>query len=452
MKRPSESGRTALRRSGQSISIKTATVTVLALIVAGRFIVNMLSLPSVTYFALFAVLIAIILALPRASSRFDRRLDLPVGLVGLSVLASMAVNQSEPVAAVTLWLNLVAPFLALATFARLRVLHLVAPRDIQRLVGYLFWGQLAVVTVEVLAGSREDDVRGFLQGQGAAAHVVGFMYALTLLLYLGLRFERRVKTLPAAVILVGCLFAIVATSTNQALILCLVGTGAIVVVRMLNATSVVWIVVPSVLFAVLLASWHLLPVSQVYAEDFRYYKATAARTIGVEYEQAPELALFGLGPGETLTRVAWVSLVGGGTLTEQLGVRSGGIAAELYPLDSERSIYRQSSFTSVFYSWGGIVGDLGLVGTGVYLASWVLVVKSVRGGSERRSVLVLVGGLLLLGFFYNWLEEPVLTTYAAMLIAWLMFDPSQRGFGGPIDIGTRATDRRLTPLNLARTE
>ena len=126
-------------------------------------------------------------------------------------------------------------------------------------------------------------------------------------------------------------------------------------------------------------------------------------------------AVFGLGPGHTIGRLAemlpkyWDTLVGlGGT---RRPVTSFIIFADYSNRLSSTST--GSSLFSLRFSWAGIWGDLGLAGIAAYLALWAFVWKRICRDLLSK---FFVCNVLVFGTVFSWLEEPGYMGFVAILI------------------------------------
>ena len=131
---------------------------------------------------------------------------------------------------------------------------------------------------------------------------------------------------------------------------------------------------------------------------------------------SPSSLLFGLGQGNS---IGFLALLGdeelqeevGGSVGDLLGVGTSPITLEL----GER--VDLGSFSNEFSSFGGLVGDLGLIGTLAFLAGLGSVAWLTLGVRGRYRGAVQALGLLYLamGLIYIWWEQPAFTLSLALL-------------------------------------
>lgn len=134
--------------------------------------------------------------------------------------------------------------------------------------------------------------------------------------------------------------------------------------------------------------------------------------------ESPANLLFGLGQGNS---VGFLAQLGdeaiqsedfGSTVGEKLGLEQSRVVEELGP----RRGY--GSFTNEFSSLGGLIGDLGLIGSIVFLAglaAGAMLVVQVKG-RDRGAVQALGLFYLAMGLIYIWWEQPAFTIAVALLV------------------------------------
>ncbi|MDR7402369.1 MAG: hypothetical protein QN155_09095 [Armatimonadota bacterium] len=143
-------------------------------------------------------------------------------------------------------------------------------------------------------------------------------------------------------------------------------------------------------------------------------------------EGSPLPWLFGLGPGNTFSRVA---LMGQGGLVKaespvaRLGISITPITQEALVV-SLTAAYAPAATSTAYHIWSsfaGLLGDWGFLGLGLYLGMGWMIWKvlergprwAVLSGRANLTMLVFLGG------FHSWLEEPCMTLIQAFLIGLL---------------------------------
>ena len=383
-----------------------------------RTLVTLLDLPTLFSFGFFPVLLGLALSV-RARESVTGIPFMRLFALFTLVVASSAVASGTPfVAAVVLWASVSVPFLLLSSIPRSWASR--SSREIRATyVGLLLVQGFLVLGEAVLLGKRSDAAQGFLSGQGAGHHVVGFIGAGTAL-YVGVHLAESVRARRTAVlwiaVVVGLSMAAI-SGTSQALLAwaILVLTYAVLRWRPLKLAQVLLIAV--LVFAVAMSLWESMAPQGLswYGEEYIKAKSATIEAISDEFQVHPELVPFGIGPGTTASRVAWLGE--GSNLVAALGIEPGAIASELLRVERLKPVWRDSSLTAPWSTLLGIVGDLGLVGLAAYLSLWFYLGARFRHTPSGRAASVLIGYLLLIGLFYNWLEEPILTLFLSLPLA-----------------------------------
>jgi len=168
--------------------------------------------------------------------------------------------------------------------------------------------------------------------------------------------------------------------------------------------------------------------------DIILTKGKSVVNVAERLSENPGGWLFGIGPGNSLSRVALMGMGETGFYLRPdspvalLGLRLAPTTKKIFDLGVASRYRRASSVGSNIASWIGLFGDLGLIGLGLYLwLSWQ-VWRNLKGSYQwevnaAKSVLVMVG---ILGGMYSWLEEPGFTLTGAVIVG-LGLIASQRG-------------------------
>jgi hypothetical protein len=151
-------------------------------------------------------------------------------------------------------------------------------------------------------------------------------------------------------------------------------------------------------------------------------KTFALSTIVSAMHKAPAGLAIGLGPGNSVSRVALMTpdaQLDGTSAIAALGLETAPLTRELLNTSYHNWLWRSSSVWSPECSWFGLLGDLGIVGVAAYLwmlwMSWEIAGRQCGwlSSSARGSLIALVA----LGGVYTWLEEPGFTLLVALLVA-----------------------------------
>ncbi|MGE5612388.1 MAG: hypothetical protein ACM359_24285 [Bacillota bacterium] len=124
--------------------------------------------------------------------------------------------------------------------------------------------------------------------------------------------------------------------------------------------------------------------------------------------------LLGLGPGHTIGRLGWM-LPDYFDVLGPLGATTSRVTQIIRDANEGHWLSAEggSSMWSLLFSWAGLWGDLGLLGTGAYGLLCVWVWRHICKTDLSRFVLL---NLLGLGCVYAWLEEPAYALLVAALI------------------------------------
>ncbi len=148
-----------------------------------RTLVTLLDLPTLFSFGFFPVLLGLALSVRARESVTGIPFMRLFALFTLVVASSAVVSGTPFVAAVVLWASVSVPFLLLSSIPRSWASR--SSRPVRATyVGLLLVQGLLVLGEAILLGKRSDAAQGFLSGQGAGHHVVGFIGAGTAL-YVG---------------------------------------------------------------------------------------------------------------------------------------------------------------------------------------------------------------------------------------------------------------------------
>lgn len=134
---------------------------------------------------------------------------------------------------------------------------------------------------------------------------------------------------------------------------------------------------------------------------------------------------FGLGPGNSVSRVALMGMdryLKPDSPVALLGLGLAPTTRQIWKMGAEVSqgwLFSGSSVWTGISSWTALLGDLGLIGLGLYLwLSWTLwrhlqaIPRNWQTAAAKSALLM----TCLLGVIYSWLEEPAYTLLAALMI------------------------------------
>jgi hypothetical protein len=374
--------------------------------------------PAVLKFAHFALAAGFLLvAGPRLRARTSRALALGLFLLFFVITLSGFANQAGLINVALDFLLLSEPFILLILLTDEKL----PPRQLRWMewcVHFSAWTTILLSWYQFgVLGHRSDDVKGvFIDEPGA--HVNGAV-AITYLVYAVVRFA---PTRP----LLGCVSAVAAISvpviadTKQgfgvfgltALLMTLLGLRRVDrVLRYLALT----ILGTSLLF--LLAQTYMPSLAAIM--DVDYVREGIEHKLRVfpltmSYYHSTWNWWLGLGPGHTIGRLGWL-IPSYETYLAPLGVTTSPATASLLAASQSHWIAGTSMWSFAF-SWAGIWGDLGILGTSVIALLWLGVLRKLCAG--EASVFI-VTSTLILAFVHAWMEEPGYMLFVITLVGLL---------------------------------
>lgn len=364
----------------------------------------------------------------RRLDRSQRRICRCVLLVAVVIALSWAFHDlGEPQRLVAGWVLALEPFLLLLAV-------ILAPmtdrerRTLLRLTFVLLCGQIVFSAAQIAAGGLHDDVKGTLLAAGAGHHVsagglaVGFFLLAT--------------TCRSKLIVVGfgaaALAVIILADAKQvlfALPLALLVLGITGTRRRTAASAVGGVVAGLVMAAVSVYGLTTYAASST-ALDFidrsttnNTGKFAVLDAMWVDLNVSPENLLFGLGPGASVSRFAFLTtprLLQEGSPVTLLGLSESRGAERYEDIAFSGKFTGDSSFTSAQSSALGILGDYGVAGVlsvAILVGSVLMALWKVRDRSLRATALASWALLLPLAVVFDWLEQPPFTLAVTVLTA-----------------------------------
>jgi hypothetical protein len=293
--------------------------------------------------------------------------------------------------------------------------------------------QLPFALRQLLTKGVGDPVEGTFIKLGSGAHVVGaleFVGALALASIL-VR-QRHIRRVWWALVVIFILM-VVATDAKQVLVaavpavltfVCLADAGS-GIRRVERRAKLVILGGAGVLFAVIFVTYG--PLHSAGSETNLSYgsagKLDAARLIVDNMNNRPESFLVGLGPGDTVSKLA--TLTKGADLRADspvgfLELSQSPLTQQIREQDKANYILASSSVFSGLSSMIGLFGDLGLLGTLAYGMAWYALVRpALRSRGNPRSVIAAaIVATVILSYVNVWLEEPnFMLPLAALVVA-----------------------------------
>ncbi len=367
---------------------------------------------------------------PRIISYISRGI---IALLFLSII-SWAINGGEFLRPVLNWLVFCEPFLLI--YALLR-----NPPD-SRMTSVIWRVILIMAFIQIPIGLWQgftlgwgDPMQGTFVNLGAGAHVIGIVALIGVIICIARGITEIVNdrkflwfigafilflvpifsdAKQAIVAFIPALFLVIFTTSHirmtNWLPLCIISI-IILGITFYCYQPLLWITNLNLMYAGLLLKW----------DGISIVSSKMSTTAGAW--------IWGLGPGNTVSRVALLSiggLVKSDSPVSLLGLQLSPITAEVLRL-STTGVGEYSSIWSGVSSWLALLGDIGLIGLGLYVwIAWKLwhAFGYVRSWETAvaKGVLLMIG---LLGIIWAWLEEPSVTLTAALVIGLALLKVQQ---------------------------
>jgi hypothetical protein len=387
-----------------------------------------------------------LVAAVESAGRVPARRPIELGVVSLLLvsLLSWLLNGGETLRPFLDWLVFAEPFLI--------IYAIITMPQSARAVRFLWtmalvtaFLQLPIAAFQAASLGLGDRVQGYFIGMGAGAHVAGAVSLASALVCIAKALTAeavrpRVGWLIGAI---GLFLLPILSDAKQVIIAFLPPLVLLILLSLRLRPSRAIIVLPVLAGLVLGAFSYYRPLQM--ALDWNLIgrgvlgKATAVATVAEKLSSSWAHWLFGLGPGNSISRVAQMGLeafVKRDSPVFALGLGPAAVTRELYAMTASSRLFAASSVWSGVSSWLGLLGDLGLAGMVCFglACGGVWAALRRRRGWETGAAKAVLLMFVLLGFMYSWLEEPGFTSMAALvvglgLVAGTSKDPQEAGGG-----------------------
>jgi hypothetical protein len=355
----------------------------------------------------------------RAARVIVIKLIVLVAALLVTAIGSAFANHTELLRPVVYFLLLAEPFfLVIAIMARPPV------RRERKILRYALLVtvavQLPLALVQFAVYGSGDLVQGTLVGAKAGAHTMSGLVLIGAVWFLMGNYstKRTIIVLPWLCIpLIADAKQVILAAPLLALPMLLTKDGRSSKVALLSATG---------LFACLLVILlKFMPAGETAvsflerAHEGRSGKLTATRLLRDEMAEKPDALLIGLGPAQTLSRAAFMTIPTFRTDDSPLALL--GLSPAELAANADRAAASQSgggtSFNTGLSSAIGLFGDLGAVGLAIYLILLLQIsVAAIRDHAPDAPVII--GGWLmisLLAIVFDWWEQPPVTVFLAVI-------------------------------------
>ena len=412
----------------------------------------------VNFFHFPLALIAALLACAKKSSGGPVARNTGIGIVALLFLSilSWLANGGEIVRPFFDWLVFCEPFLVLFAILRSELTPALYRRSWWLLLGIAL-AQLPLGLWQAINIGLADEMQGTFMGQGAGAHVAGAV-CLVGVMICATR-GAMTKSWRAKVcwfVTAALIFTFpVAADANQAIVAGVLGL-ALALVTCLGINPARLVLPVAAMAAVVYVGYIFYEPLQRIANTELMEEGLAGKIAGMNTVfsgmwRSPTAGLLGLGPGNSVSRVALMTTeadIKTGSPVGLLGLRTAPVTRDVLALTESSYLWRSSSAWSAISSWLGILGDLGPIGLAIYL--WMIVkVWRAASGTRMWETSTMKGALLmaaLLAVIYSWLEEPGFTLVLALIMGLALHRARQ-----PAEVAfTRRLEFRAASRSLAR--
>ena len=379
--------------------------------------------------------LTVVALLAALATQLGRRGPLPAaqGAIGRRVLVVAAVmtvswgfrDIAEPQRLLGALVLELEPFLLLMAIL-LAQLSAADRKGLLRLVMGLLALQIPFSLTEIAFGNRVDSVKGTLLQTGAGHHVSAGGTAIGFFLLVGLRAPKPLLIVYG----VATLFVAVTADAKQVLFvlpiaLLILGFAQ----RKKRSTSSA---LAGVIAGIAMAAGAAIAIVTYHASQIAFDfidrsvtndtgKIAVADAVWHDIWESPQTLLFGLGPGETVSRFSFLTtpeLLKAGSPVEALNLHVSKGAAHYTEVSQDGPYTGVSSFTSPQSSALGVLGDYGLAGViavGGLIRSVIRATRRARCRGLRAATLSGWAMLLPLAVVFDWLEQPPFTLAVAVV-------------------------------------
>ncbi|WP_009632901.1 hypothetical protein [Synechocystis sp. PCC 7509] len=358
---------------------------------------------------------------PKITTLTSKKFFIGLFILFTTITASALINNAGFLNIVLSFLLLAEPFLLLMVITSIPISQ---TSNEQFKTWLMIFSAIHIIIIYyqffIIRSPDPDDVQGVFTGQGAGHHVGGAI-ALAVAVFFVMTYPKLALWLR---ILVGVIFAadISFSDSKQVLIVFVVSFVIIIFTKLKNLGEIIKYLAIAIIIIGLTYWFAQIAFSSslsFWGKDDRILQGIGVKfsvfPIINSYYSSPLDWLFGIGPGHSIGRLAWL-IPDYQELLQPLGITSNPEVAEtIFLVNDTHPLTNKitgSSMFSLTFSWAGVWGDLGIIGLGVYLYLWVLVWKTCPDTlSQFFLVTILVHGAI-----FSWMEEPGYMLFMISLI------------------------------------
>jgi hypothetical protein len=405
------------------LKIKRPVYAYILIILASGFYPRVLSaygFPSFVNFAHFPITLWFYVSIIQSSpTRGFNTLNTLLFALWLSILMSTIYNGAGYINAILEYLILIQPFLILQCM----ISSVWNKKDFERFhkFFYMLLGSHIVLCYfqHFIQGLIDDDVEGVYMNMGAGGHIAGAVGIISGLYFL---FSPIKSTKKRIFLLLICAYVVELSDAKQ-VILALVIAIPIFMLFLIKRVKVFIISTIILCFIVNFA------INQIEKNpDLETYNRISILPYGlshkfsvydkIEQQRTSPIQYFvGLGPGHTVSRLAQL-LPGYQSQLDFLGVTTSDLTLRIATFTNRSFISsnKGSSLFSLFFSWAGIWGDIGLLGTLLYCCLWAVTLRQVCKSPLQKYLVIVT---CIMGWVFSWMEEPGFMMFIVIVIGLL---------------------------------
>lgn len=391
--------------------IKSYVLVILALILAmfPRLVTAMGAPKVINFLHFFFIVVVFLLVILHKVERRNFQFFFALALLFLVIFLSAVINGAGIINVLLDFLLLSEPFLLFLAIINIPWSQVSIKRFRFYLLAIVFLHVCIVYFQYLVMGLSGDEVEGLFLYMGAGCHLAGVV-ALTAALYIFFAIKAWPLWLRATVAIL-CSVVVIFSDTKQAIAVFLFSAIVLLLLRVGNfrkmARYLALIVIGTAI--VIVGARTFYPALGVWISidllsEGLSQKFSVVPIIISFYDSALNW-VFGMGPGHTVGRLGWL-MPQYYQYLEPLGATISPVTGSVWIAHQGHYMSHSitgSSMFSLFFSWSGIWGDLGIAGLLVYLYLWYLVWKKVCIDDLSRFLVITI---LVLGGIFSWMEEP----------------------------------------------
>lgn len=384
-------------------------------------VLSALGIPKFIDFAHFLVIL-ICLVLSWIHLKRTTVLLTPIGLLCFAYILSGLWNEAGFVNIVLGFVLVAEPFVLLFFYSIIRW-NTKSTSILRNLVLFTIFSHIIFSYFQYFVLELTDDeVKGLFLGMNNGHHVGGALSMVGGIYFAASSFIKNIWYK-----LVGCLLLfgqIIMADAKQVLLVFIISYFTYLVMfnrsysiflKILILVSGYFFVITMIQFVPGFSAWDTSVISEAMGQKFSVFLLQAS------YFQSYANWILGLGPGHSISRLAWL-MSDYINVLEPLGVTFHDATSAI--ISSNQAHWMSNSITgsslfSLFFSFAGIWGDVGFLGLMFYIWCWVIVWKIFVVHDSQKLLIISV---VVFGIVFAYLEEPGFTLFLCTILALLRYE------------------------------